>query len=137
MFEHRLLAALHVVDRLRQGMQSRAVSNPFVQVALSGRLLELSLLCRFYTNFGKVGESVRVVHVRVDSVASGLQVLVLVALLVVVPVRLVLLPVVLARLYVLHLFRRRLSFLYTFVVLLRLCRCRLSSRRGVRSWLHH
>ena len=133
MFEHRLLAALHAVDRLRQGMQSRAVSNPFVQVASSGRLLELSLLCRFYTNFETVGESVRVVRVRVDSVASGLPVLVLAVSLVVARVRLVMLPVVLARLSVLRLCRRRLLFLSTFVVHLRLCRCHLSNRRGVRS----
>ena len=116
LFEHRLLAALHAVDRLRQGMQSRAVSNPFVQVASSGRLLELSLLCRSYTSFGKVGESVRVARARVDSVASGLQVLVLVAFLVVAPVRPVPPPVVLARLSVLRLFQRRLLFLSTFVV---------------------
>ena len=116
LFEHRLLAALRAVDRLRQGMQSRAVSNPFVQVASSGMLLELLLLCRFCTSFETVGGLVRVAPARVDLVALGLQVLVLGAFLVVAPVRPVPPPVVLARWSVLRLFRRRLLFLSTFVV---------------------
>ena len=116
-------------------MQSRVVSNPFVRAASSGMLLELLLLCRCCTSFETVGVLVRVVPARVDSVASGLSVLVLVVSLVVAPVPLVLLPVVLDRLSVLRLFRRRLSFLSKFVVHVRQCRCYLSNRRDVRTWL--
>jgi hypothetical protein len=116
LFVHRLYVVLHAVDRFRQGMQSRAVSNPFVQVASSGMLLELLLLCRFCTSFETVGGLVRVAPARVDSVALGLQVIVLVACLVVAPVRPVPPLVVLARLSVLRLCQRRLLLLSTFVV---------------------